>query len=261
MLHQAKPCETVQILNVQIDNVSKAEVLSCLRQGVVLTPNVDHIIKLQRDAEFRRVYEIADHKLCDSQILLYASCFLGTPLQERISGSDLFPAFCEFHRHNPEITIFLLGGIAGAAEKAKATINSRIERQIILGTYSPPFGFEKDEQECLAIIERIKQSGATVLAVGVGAPKQEKWIYKYKQYLPMIKVFMAVGATINFEAGVVPRAPKWISKLGMEWLYRLLSEPRRLWKRYLVDDVLFFWLLLKQRLNLYRDPRTTDDRV
>jgi len=254
MTNKTRFRESVQILNVKIDNFSAIEVLSSLEQGVVLTPNVDHLMKLQKDSEFRRVYESADHKLCDSQILLYASHFLGTPLQEKISGSDFFPAFCKFHRHNLDIKVFLLGGTDEAVEKAKMLMNGEIGRQIITGAYSPPFGFEDDEQECLAIIERIKQSGATVLAVGVGAPKQEKWIYKYKQCLPMIKIFMAIGATINFEAGLICRAPKWMSNLGIEWFYRLLSEPQRLWKRYLLDDLPFFWLLLKQKLNLYKDP-------
>ncbi|NER31345.1 MAG: WecB/TagA/CpsF family glycosyltransferase, partial [Symploca sp. SIO1C4] len=91
---------------------------------------------------------------------------------------------------------------------------------------------------------------------GVGAPKQEKWICKYKSKLPQIKIFMAIGATIDFEAGNINRAPKWVSEVGMEWLYRLLSEPQRLWKRYLVDDPLFFWLILKQKLKLYKFSAT-----
>ena len=100
----------------------------------------------------------------------------------------------------------------------------------------------------------INQSEATVLAVGVGAPKQEKWIYKYKNFLPNIKIFLAIGATIDFEAGNIKRAPKIVSNLGFEWLYRLLSEPKRLWKRYLVDALPFFWLILQQKLNLYKKP-------
>ena len=91
------------------------------------------------------------------------------------------------------------------------------------------------------------------LAVGVGAPKQEKWILKYKDLMPNVKIFMAIGATIDFEAGNVKRAPQWMSRYGLEWLYRLLSEPSRLWKRYLVDDLPFFWLILKQRFGWYRN--------
>lgn len=249
MLRKSK---TVQLLNVQIDNISLLELLKDLERGVVLTPNVDHLIQLQKDSAFLNLYGQADYRVCDSQILLYASHFLGTPLKQKISGSDLFPAFCDFHRSNPTMRIFLLGGADGAPEQATDRINRRIGRRIVVGAYSPPFGFETDGLECLGIVERIKQSGATVLAVGVGAPKQEKWIYKYKDKLSTIEIFLAIGATINFEAGIIKRAPQWVSQSGLEWLYRLLSEPRRLWKRYLINDIAFIWLVLKQKLGLYK---------
>jgi exopolysaccharide biosynthesis WecB/TagA/CpsF family protein len=101
----------------------------------------------------------------------------------------------------------------------------------------------------------INKSEATVLAIGVGAPKQEKWIYKYKNRLAKINFFFAIGATIDFEADNVKRAPRWMSEIGFEWLYRLFSEPHRLWKRYLVEDLPFFWLILKQKFNLYTIPK------
>jgi UDP-N-acetyl-D-mannosaminuronic acid transferase (WecB/TagA/CpsF family) len=92
------------------------------------------------------------------------------------------------------------------------------------------------------------------LAVGVGAPKQEIWIARHRHRMPRVTRFLAIGATIDFEAGTVKRAPKWMSRAGIEWLYRLMSEPRRLYRRYLIEGPPFFWLLLKQRLGLYRDP-------
>jgi N-acetylglucosaminyldiphosphoundecaprenol N-acetyl-beta-D-mannosaminyltransferase len=116
------------------------------------------------------------------------------------------------------------------------------------------FGFEEDELECQRIIDLINQSDANVLAIGVGAPKQEKFIYKFKHRFKHIKIFMAVGATLDFEAGNIQRAPKWVSEMGLEWLYRLLSEPRRLWRRYLLEGPQFFWLALLQKLNLYTNP-------
>ncbi len=244
----------VKILNVGVDNLSELEVLTQLNQGVVFTPNVDHLIKLQDDPDFFKAYEMADYKLCDSQIIYYVSRFLGTPIKERISGSDFFPAFYKYHQNSEDIKIFLLGAREGVAQKAQDNINAKIGRQIVIGSHSPSFGFEKNEEECLKIIEEIQNSGATVLAVGVGAPKQEKWIQKYKGQLPNIKIFLAIGATIDFEAGSIQRAPKWMSELGMEWLYRLWSEPKRLWRRYLLDDPRFFWLILKQKLKLYQFP-------
>ncbi|MCX7595235.1 MAG: WecB/TagA/CpsF family glycosyltransferase [Fischerella sp.] len=246
----------VRLLNIEISNVSLKEVLQNLDSGIVFTPNVDHLIKLQYDSEFFNVYSIADYKLCDSQILIYASRFLGTSIQEKIAGSDFFPAFYEYHKNNEEIKIFLLGGSNDVAVKAQTRINKKLGRNIVVGSYSPSWGFENKEQECKKIVAMINKSGATVLAIGVGAPKQEKWIYKYKNKLPNIKIFLAIGATINFEAGEIGRAPKWMREVGLEWLYRLASEPRRLWKRYLVEDIPFFWLIFKQKLNLYKMPFT-----
>lgn len=242
--------ETVSILNVDIDNVTEAEVLKQLESGVVFTPNVDHLLLLHNDPEFVKVYEGADYRLCDSKILYFVSRFLGTPIKEKISGSDFFPAFCNYHKDNEEIKIFLLGAKEGVALQAQENLNAKMGREIVVGSHSPSFGFEKNEQECLAIIEEIKNSGATVLAVGVGAPKQEKWIHKYKEQLPNIKIFLAIGATIDFEAGNKQRAPKWVTELGLEWLHRLLSEPKRLWKRYLIGGPIFCWLILKQKLKV-----------
>lgn len=246
--------EKINILNVAIDNLLETEVLAKLKSGVVFTPNVDHMIKLQKDREFSKVYSIADYLLCDSQILMYASKFLGTPIKQKISGSDFFPAFYNYHKNNEEVKIFLLGADKGVAQKAQTKINEKVGRNIIVGAHSPSYGFEKNEKECMEIIEMIKQSEATVLAVGVGAPKQEKWIYKYKEQLPNIKIFLAIGATIDFEADNIQRSPKWMSELGLEWLYRLSSEPKRLWKRYLIEDLPFLWLVLQQKFNLYNLP-------
>jgi N-acetylglucosaminyldiphosphoundecaprenol N-acetyl-beta-D-mannosaminyltransferase len=244
----------VTILNAVIDNLSMTELLETLHRGVVFTPNVDHLVKLQSDPEFFEAYHAADFKTCDSKIIFFVAKLLGMPLKEKISGSDLFPAFYWHHRHNPDIKIFLLGAREGVAAEAQRQINQKTGREIVVGVHSPSFGFERDEEECQRIIDLINQSDANVLAIGAGAPKQEKFIYKYRNKFKHIKIFMAVGATLDFEAGSIQRAPKWVSEVGLEWLYRLLSEPRRLWKRYLVEGPQFFWLALLQRLNLYKDP-------
>lgn len=245
---RARLREQVEILGVEIDNISQRQFLAELTKGVIFTPNVDHLMKLQEDAEFQAAYRQADYKVCDSQVLMYASKLLGKPLKAKISGSDLLPLFCDYHKNNLSITIFLLGGAEGVAKQAQANINTKFGREIVIAAHSPSFGFEKNEAECQAIIDTINNSKATVLAVGVGAPKQELWIAKYRDQMPGVKIFMAVGAALDFEAGNKPRAPKFWSDLGIEWLYRLLSEPGRLWKRYLLDDLPFFGLLLKQKL-------------
>lgn len=243
----------VNILNIQIDNIGMQELLEKLKiGGVVFTPNVDHLVKLQKDKEFYQVYQEADYRTCDSQLVMYASRFLGQPISEKVSGSDLFPAFYRRYGNDESVKIFLLGGLDGVAEKARRNINAKVGRNMVIGCYSPPFGFENDPAECRKIIEIINNSGANVLAVGLGAPKQEIWICKHKSRLSKINTFLAIGATIDFEAGSLQRSPEWMSSAGLEWLYRLIKEPGRLWKRYLVEDTGFFILILRQKLNLHQ---------
>ncbi|MBD3880788.1 WecB/TagA/CpsF family glycosyltransferase [Phormidium tenue FACHB-886] len=249
----------VKLLNASIDNLSMLELLERLNQGVVYTPNVDHLVKLQSDREFYEAYGNADFRTCDSKILFYACKLIGKPIKEKISGSDLFPAFCRYHRANDSIKIFLLGAREGVAAEARRRINATAGREMVIDAHSPSFGFEKNEAECERIIDLINESGATVLAIGVGAPKQEKFIYKYRDRFKHVKIFLAIGATIDFEAGNVARAPKWISEMGLEWLYRLLSEPRRLWKRYLLEGPTVFWFLMLQMFHLYSDPFANSD--
>jgi N-acetylglucosaminyldiphosphoundecaprenol N-acetyl-beta-D-mannosaminyltransferase len=243
----------VNILNILIDNISMFDLLEKLKTGgVVFTPNVDHLVKLQKDSEFYLVYQEADYRVCDSQLIVFASRFLGKPIREKISGSDLFPAFYRRYGNDRSVKIFVLGGQTGVAEQASRNINAKVGREMVVGTYCPDFGFENDPVECEKIIEIINNSGASVLAVGVGAPKQEKWICQYKSSLKNIQTFFAIGATIDFESGIVQRAPEWMSSSGLEWLYRLILEPGRLWRRYLVEDVSFFVLILRQKFNLDR---------
>jgi exopolysaccharide biosynthesis WecB/TagA/CpsF family protein len=133
-------------------------------------------------------------------------------------------------------------------------INARTGRKIVTGWFSPDFGFEKDPEKLREVVTIIKASDANVLAVGLGAPKQEKWIFANKDKLEGIKIFLAIGATIDFEAGNVKRAPAFYRNNSLEWLYRMFAQPRRLIKRYLVDDLPIFTLIYRQKKGRYRDP-------
>lgn len=249
--------EKLRILNLDVHNWTFNDFLEQLQEGVVVTPNIDHFVKLQRDKAFYDCYTKSEHIVCDSRViqLLTKILFPGKSVVEQIAGSDLFPAYCQFHKNNTDnVKVFLLGGSETSVEIAKNSLNEKAGSKIVVDAYSPPFGFEKNEEENRRIIERINNSGATALAVGVGAPKQELWIYANKDKLPGVKLYFAIGATIDFQAGAVKRAPRWMVKSGLEWLYRLLQEPGRLAKRYLIDDLPFLFLLLKQRLGLYRNP-------
>lgn len=247
----------VKMLNVEMDNLTMDELLQRFDKGLLVTPNIDHLIKLQKDREFYLCYQQAAFTVCDSRILFLLSkiLFPGTALRAQVTGSDFFPAFCDYHsRLQGDARVFLLGGTDESVEKAKNKINSRTQSNIIVGAYSPPFGFEKSTEETQKIIDLIQASGANTLAIGVGAPKQEKWVCAHREKMPHVTRFLAVGATIEFESGNLKRAPKWMTRLGLEWLFRLSQEPKRLAKRYLLEDVPIFWLLLKQKLGFYKNP-------
>lgn len=243
----------IKILNVEIDNLSMDELLEHLKKGVLVTPNVDDIMKHQKDKVFHDYASMAEFSVCDSKIVKLSASFLGTKIKEAIPGSSFFPKFCEYHKYD-NVKIFLLGAKEGVGEEAKRRINERIGREIVVDVYSPPFGFEKDKVECEHIIEILSNTKANVVLVGLGNPKQTCWIYNYKDRLPNIDIFMALGATIDFEAGNIKRAPKIFQKLALEWFYRLLKEPQRMYRRYLIEDMPFFWLLLKQKFGKYKDP-------
>lgn len=244
----------IKILNIDIYSITRDDLLRKLTKGVLITPNIDHLVKLQKDEDFYKVYQQAEWVVCDSKILYLMSKLLKEPLPEAIPGSSFFTTFYEYHKDNPNCKIFLLGAAEGIAEKARQNINMKVGREIVVGAHSPSYGFEKNEKECEELIDIVNNSGANVVLVGVGAPKQEKWIMKYKERMPNVDIWMALGATIDFEAGTLKRAPLIWQKCGMEWLYRCIKEPKRLFKRYFVDDMKFFYYFTKQLLGIYKNP-------
>lgn len=244
----------VEILNINIQSIRQHDLLANLKKGVLITPNVDHLVKLQKDKEFYDVYQQAEWIICDSKILYLLSKLLKKPLPEAIPGSSFFTAFYEYHKDDLSCKIFLLGAAEGVAIKAMERINQKVGRNIVVGAHSPSYGFEKKPDECEELIRMVNESGANVVLVGVGAPKQEKWIMKYRDQMPGVDIFMGLGATIDFEAGTLKRAPIIWQKLSMEWLYRCLKEPKRLFKRYFVDDMQFFYYFTQQLLGVYKNP-------
>jgi N-acetylglucosaminyldiphosphoundecaprenol N-acetyl-beta-D-mannosaminyltransferase len=191
---------------------------------------------------------------CDSQVLFAASRFLGTPLRARVSGADFFPRFYSKHKDDPRITIFVCGGGPGIAELCARNVNARAGREMVVGTDSPPFDYDANPREIDRMIARINESKATVLLVGLGAGRQEKFIVKYRDRFPHVRTFLPLGGTIDYEAHTLQRPPGWVTDSGLEWLYRLMNEPRQRWRRYLIHQPPVIRLLVLQRLGLYRDP-------
>lgn len=213
----------------------------------VVTPNVDHVVKLQTNVAFRAAYEGASLVLADGKPVVWASRLLGRGLPGTVPGSDLVPDLFEAvsGTEGKTLSVFLLGAAPGVGERARARILARWRNIEVVGVYSPPFGFETDQEESARILAMVNSSAADVLVFGVGAPKQEIWIHRHASAMK-VKATLCVGATIDFLAEEKKRAPEWVQSIGFEWMYRLLSEPRRLWKRYFHDLMVFPGLVVKE---------------
>ena len=241
------------MLNVWVDDLSLNQLLAKLDSGVVFTLNPDHLYHLQRNAAFLAAYRQADFITSDSKYVYWSLGWIGRRIQEKVSGSDIVPSYCWHHRNNPAVKVFLLGAAPGIAQTALERINERCGRGVVIGAHSPSMNFVGDEAEINSVIQKINDSGANALIVGLGAPKQEIWMVKHRHLMPGVKVFMGVGATIDYEAGAVARAPRWMTRVGLEWVYRITTEPRRYWRRYL-RDMEFFWLVLVDGVGRYKSP-------
>ena len=249
---------TVNICGVKIDNYTFDDVVERITdhamKGVVpsyvVTPNAQHVLSLQRDADFRSIYEKAFLAVPDGVSLLWSAKFLKTPLNGRVNGTDLFEELSAVAVRKG-LKVFLLGGRPGAAEAAKKTLQARHPNLQIVGTHCPPYGFESQPEELASINSKIKAAAPDILFVGLGAPKQEKWIYQNYQELG-VPVSLGIGVSFELVADMVQRAPLWMQKWGLEWLFRLIVEPKRLWKRYVMGNPQFMWLVIKQRLGFYK---------
>lgn len=244
----------MQFSAVSLPDAAKmiVELASKRAPELIVTPNVDHIVSMSSDLEMREIFQRAKYRFADGMPIVWLSRLLRRPLPERVTGADLLIKVSELSAKSNK-RIFLLGGLPGVAEKASTNLINQFPGLIISGTYCPPFGFEKDPIETGKIISIINSSNTDILFVGVGAPKQEKWASHNIEKLAVGPI-LGVGAAFDFAAGTLKRAPKKIQSLGLEWLWRLCSEPRRLWKRYLIKDSIFLLLALKEIINSRTKP-------
>lgn len=240
------------LLNTYINNLTMSEaineienMISADRKSYIAFINVDVVIKIENDTYLKDIFDKADMVLVDGKPLLWISKLYGKPLKEKISGSDLVPLLCSAASQKG-YSIFIIGGQDGIALRAKERLEERLPGIQIVGTYSPPIGFEKNDVELDLINEMISAAKPDLLLVCLGCPKQEKWtfenIHKYDA-----KVSIVCGATVDFMAGNIRRAPRWMSEHGLEWFYRFLQEPKRLFKRYFIDDLKILRLIGKYR--------------
>ena len=240
------------LLNTFVNNVSMSETIDQIcgfveqkKKSYVVAINVDVVMKMESDSYLKKITDEADLTLVDGKPLIWISKWHKRPVKAKISGSDLVPELCKVAAEKG-YSIFIIGGKDGIADKAKRNLERDLPGIKIVGTYSPPFGFEKDENELNKINEMITEVHPDLVIACFGCPKQEKWIYEnYDKYDGTVSV--CAGATVDFLAGNVNRAPQWMSDHGLEWLYRFSQEPKRLFKRYFVDDVKILGLVWKYR--------------
>lgn len=246
----------ISILGVPFDHVTSNDTLALFeamiqsrRPHYVATANVDFVAQAAHDLELSRILNEAHLVVCDGMPLVWASRLLGNPLPERVAGSDLVPLLLEQAEQRGH-RVFFLGGEEKIAAQAVENVRKRYPNLQIAGVLSPSFAplLEMNHE---AIARQIREAQPDILLVSFGCPKQEKWISMHYRSLG-VPVCMGVGATIDFLAGAVKRAPVWMQRVGLEWSYRLLQEPRRLFKRYLTD-MLAFGMGIVRQLRTLRD--------
>lgn len=239
---EIEPGTQVVFGEVAVDVVDRDEAIECIvrlagtgEPSIVVTPNVDHLVLHRRDEAFRRTYDRADLVLADGMPLVLASRLLRLPLREKVSGSDLIMpllhAAAEAGRR-----VYILGSAPDVASAAVARITAEVPDVAIVGRASPWFDPAGPADDVAAAFDEIAALDADLVLVAFGAPKQEQLLDRFAERLPGA-CYVCCGASIDFVAGHVDRAPAWMSRVGLEWLFRLTREPGRLWRRYLVRDM------------------------
>lgn len=236
----------ISILGVPLDPISFGDAVTTLKsyalsgtQHHVMTPNPEMIVTAQKHPEFMTLLRKTSLNLPDGAGLLVVARFLGTQIPERVTGTDMVEKLCEQQDIGP---IFFLGSAPGVAEKTSMKLKEKNPLLKVAGYFSG----SPEESDAPVIIDRINRSGATILFVAFGAPRQDLWIDRYRTHMPTIKLVMGVGGAFDFIAGKRSRAPRWMQKTGLEWLWRLLQEPRRL-RRIFTAVIIFPLLVLWQR--------------
>ncbi len=223
--------------------------IGCHKQGPpasICSPNAAIIAHADQDTAFAEIIRNTNLVVADGLPLVWAASLLGTPLRGQIRGVDLMEAICA-KGASAGLSIYILGGLPGAAEMAAERLSSRNPGLRIAGVDCPPIGFEIDVELSRQVRKRIAVAAPELLIVALGSPKQERWIFDNCRDLP-VGVIQGVGAAIDTVAGLRKRPPAWMRNTGLEWFGRLLNEPGRLWRRYLVGNTRFVWIIFRQRL-------------
>ncbi len=251
LLAPPPPLPTIDLAGVELHAVTQPQAVEFIlgeldsgRGGMLVTPNLDHLYRCVKDLSFAALVAEADLVVADGMPLVWAAKIQGTPLPARVAGSDLIFSLSEAAARRGR-SVYLLGGSPGTAEQAGKKLCEKYENLKVVGTHCPAVGFEKNEREIAAIINSLAEAKPDIIFVALGSPKQERLITRIRNTLPQ-SWWLGVGISFSFVCGDVERAPVWMQKSGLEWVHRLIQEPRRLFKRYLVKGVPFAGKLLLQ---------------
>jgi N-acetylglucosaminyldiphosphoundecaprenol N-acetyl-beta-D-mannosaminyltransferase len=241
---------------IHADCVTLAEALDVIsrlvaegRGGYVVTPNVDHVVLAEEHEGLRAAYRDASLSLLDGKPLFWMSRALGQPVPEKVSGSDLVWPLMERAAERCW-RVYFLGGMPGVGEAAREVLLRRLPSLQVVGMDAPPVGFERDPSALAGVLERARASRPDLVLVALGCPKQELFMHAHRVALAPA-VALGIGASLDFVSGRMRRAPAWMSRAGLEWLFRLSQDPRRLATRYLVRDPAIVGVFLR----MLRQPR------
>ncbi|WP_034042339.1 WecB/TagA/CpsF family glycosyltransferase [Wocania ichthyoenteri] len=241
--------EKINILNTSIDNFSMEETLKSIEAGIEkglqlhhVVVNAGKIVAMQSDLQLRKSVNESDLINADGQAVVWASKVLGKPLKERVAGIDLMIELVRL-AHQNQYKIFFFGAKEDVVKAVVDRYSNEYSPNIIAG-YRNGYFKKEDEQN---IAKQISNSGANILFVAISSPTKENFLYENKKLLSNVNFIMGVGGSFDVVSGKVKRAPVWMQNTGLEWFYRFIQEPRRMWKRYLVGNSKFIILVLKEK--------------
>ena len=243
--------ERATILNTTIDNLTMQETLQAVVHAIHNSKQIQHVVvnagkmvAMQRDLKLRQSVNSCDLINADGQAVVWASRILGQPLKERVAGIDLMENLVEL-AYNKNFKIFFFGAKEEVVSSVVKKYKIKYSKDIIAG-YRNGYFNKEDEGH---IAQQISDSGADILFVAISSPTKENFLYDNKETLRGVNFIMGVGGSFDVVSGLVKRAPLWMQKIGMEWFYRFAQEPKRMWKRYLIGNIKFIWMVFKARLS------------
>jgi N-acetylglucosaminyldiphosphoundecaprenol N-acetyl-beta-D-mannosaminyltransferase len=251
--------ESYTIAGVRVDSVTFAETLDAIQSFLadnrlhrISTPNVDHILLAQRNSAFRDAVNSSSLSVPDGKWLLRGARLLNVYFRESVAGRLLVEPMLKLAGER-EKSVYILASKGSIAERAARNLQIKYPNLRIAGAHSPSLHFGEDPSETEQIIETLNRTKPDILFLGMGAPKSEIWLHQNEARIPA-KVAIGVGYAFDIIAGEIRECPRWLTRIGFEWAYRLCREPKRLWKRYLVRDPQFFFLMLRERRRLKSRP-------